>query len=64
MIIEGNSFWLLLFAVRKKEMKDKKRDVMEKERDSLADWLGRQVTGFYIVVMGVIFPVFFTNKFF
>lgn len=52
------------FCCQKKEMKDENRDVMEKERDSLADWLGRQVTGFYIVVMCVIFPVFYTNKMF
>lgn len=37
---------------------------MEKERDSLADWLGRQVTGFYILVICVIFPAFYTNKMF
>ncbi|MCM1224627.1 MAG: O-antigen ligase family protein [Lachnospiraceae bacterium] len=37
---------------------------MEKERDSLADWLGQQVTCFYIVVMCVVFPVIYTNKMF
>lgn len=37
---------------------------MEKEKDSLANWLGKQMTGFYILVMCVFFPAFYTNKMF
>ncbi len=38
--------------------------MMKKEIDNLADWLGQQVTSFYILVMCVFFPVFYTNKMF
>lgn len=41
-----------------------KKRMMKKEIDNLADWLGQQVTSFYILVMCVFFPVFYTNKMF
>ncbi|MDE6981730.1 MAG: hypothetical protein K2P60_10080, partial [Lachnospiraceae bacterium] len=37
---------------------------MGKNKDSLTDWLGTKMTRFYIFIMCVVFPAFYTNKMF